>query len=228
MNVRLYVIGEGQPEETFTNQILKPHLASFSVRVSAHVVVTKRVPGYTYGGGLNSFTQAERDINLWLKQDLDDDARFTTMFDLYRLPNDFPCYAAAAAHDDPYRRVEALEDALKQDIPDSRFIPYIQLHEFEALLLSDPQKLDTQFDFRSDGIARLVEMVSEFTSPERINDGDSTAPSKRINDEIPEYKHRKASAGPMVAGKIGLPTLRSKCAHFGAWLGTLESLGGQL
>ena len=216
MNVRLYVIGEGQTEETFANQILKPHLASFSVRVSAHVVVTKRVPGYTYGGGLNSFTQAERNINLWLKQDLDDDARFTTMFDLYRLPNDFPGYAAAAAHDDPYRRVEALEDALKQDIPDSRFIPYIQLHEFEALLLSDPQKLDTQFDFRSDGIARLVEMVSEFTSPDRIN------------DEIPEYKHRKASAGPMVAGKIGLPTLRSKCAHFGAWLGTLESLGGQL
>ena len=113
MNVRLYVIGEGQTEETFANQILKPHLASFSVRVSAHVVVTKRVPGYTYGGGLNNFTQAERDINLWLKQDLDDDARFTTMFDLYRLPNDFPCYAAAAAHDDPYRRVEALEDALK-------------------------------------------------------------------------------------------------------------------
>ena len=216
MNVRLYVIGEGQTEETFANQNLKPHLASFSVRVSAHVVVTKRVPGYTYGGGLNSFTQAERNINLWLKQDLDDDARFTTMFDLYRLPNDFPGYAAAAAHDDPYRRVEALEDALKQDIPDSRFIPYIQFHEFEALLLSDPQKLDTQFDFRSDGIARLVEMVSEFTSPDRIN------------DEIPEYKHRKASAGPMVAGKIGLPTLRSKCAHFGAWLGTLESLGGQL
>ena len=227
MNVKLYIIVEGQTEETFVNQILKPHLAPFSVSVSAHVVVTKKVPGYTYGGGLNKYTQAESDINLWLRQDKDDDVRFTTMFDLYRLPNDFPGYSAAAKHNDPYRKVEALEDALKQAIPDSRFIPYIQLHEFEALLLSDPQEFDSQFDFRADGISRLVAMVSKFASPELINDGESTAPSKRIDDEIPEYKHVKASEGPIVAGKIGLPTLRSKCAHFGAWLGTLESLEEQ-
>ncbi|MDE0462968.1 MAG: DUF4276 family protein [Caldilineaceae bacterium] len=215
---------EGQTEETFVNRILKPHLAPFSVGVSAHVVVTKRVPGYTYGGGLSRYAQAESDINLLLKQDQGNDVRFTTMFDLYRLPNDFPGYAAAV-HSDPYRRVEALENALKQEIPDSRFTPYIQLHEFEALLLSDPQKFDSQFDYRADGISRLVELVSQFTSPELINDGDSTAPSKRIDDEIPEYKYVKASAGPLVAGKIGIPTLRSKCAHFAEWLAKLENLG---
>lgn len=34
----------------------------------------------------------------------------------------------------------------------------------------------------------------------------------------------KASAGPIVAEKIGLPTLRLKCEHFREWLGKLERL----
>ena len=48
---------------------------------------------------------------------------------------------------DPYRRVKILEDALRDDISDlrRRFIPYFQVHEFEALLLPDPQKLEAQF-----------------------------------------------------------------------------------
>ena len=117
-----------------------------------------------------------------------------------------------------------MEDALSGEISDSRFIPYIQLHEFEALLLSNPQKLDSQFFDRSAEIQRLVEMVSEFDSPELVNDGDDTAPSKRITDEIPEYEKTKASAGPIVAEKIGLSTLRSTCEHFGKWLGRLEAL----
>ena len=127
--------------------------------------------------------------------------------------------------DDPYQRVQALEDALADDIDDHRFIPYIQLHEFEALLLSDPQELDSQFDNRAAGITRLVTMVSRFPSPEHINDSRNTAPSKRIIREIPEYEGRKASAGPIVAGRIGLSTMRDKCAHFAEWLAKLENLG---
>ena len=162
------------------------------------------------------------------KQEQSDGVRFTTMFDLYQLPNDFPGYEDAALHADPYLRVEALEDALANDISDPRLIPYIQLHEFEALLLSDPGKLKSQFDGSADAIARLATMAARFPSPEHINDGSTTAPSKRIISALPEYDGRKASAGPIVAEKIGLPTLRSKCAHFAEWLGKLESLAKQL
>lgn len=225
MYVRLYIIVEGQTEETFVNQILKPHLAPFSVGVSARVVTTRKERGTKYRGGLSTYSKARRDITLWTKQDRNTDVRFTTMFDLYGLPTDFPGYNAAAVQNDPYQRVEALEDALGKDISDRRFIPYIQLHEFEALLLSNPQELDSQFDSRAAGITRLVTMVSQFSSPEHINDGSNTAPSKRIIREIPEYEGRKASAGPIVAGRIGLSTLRSNCAHFAEWLAKLENLG---
>lgn len=120
--------------------------------------------------------------------------------------------------------MRALEAALGHDISDWRFIPYIQLHEFEALILTDPRQLASQFDNCDEGIARLETMVSRFTSPEHVNDNTDTAPSKRIIREIPEYQGRKASAGPIVAAKIGLSTLRSQCAHFAQWLDKLESL----
>ncbi len=227
MYVRLNIIVEGQTEETFVNQTLKPHLSRFSIGVSARVVTTKKERGTKYRGGLNTYAKAWRDITLWTKQDRNPDVRFTTMFDLYGLPTDFPGYksAAADADPDPYKRVLAPEDAFRKDISDMRFIPYIQLHEFEALILSDPKQLDTQFENRADGIARLETMASRFPSPEHINDNANTAPSKRIISEIPEYQGSKVSAGPIVAEKIGLSTLRSKCAHFAEWLEKLESLG---
>jgi hypothetical protein len=224
MYVRLNIIVEGQTEETFVNQTLKLHLSQFSVGVSARVVATRKEQGIKYRGGLSTYSKARRDITLWTKQDRNTDVRFTTMFDLYGLPTDFPGYAAALQND-AHQRVEALESALARDISDPRFFPYIQLHEFEALLLSDPQKFETQFVNRADEISRLVEMVSGFSSPEHINDSSDTAPSKRIIHEIPEYQGRKASAGPIVAGRIGLSTMRDKCAHFAGWLAKLEKLG---
>ena len=75
-----------------------------------------------------------------MMEDQSTDARFTTMFDLYRLPNNFPSYETSSSIQNPYQRVRILEDALRTDLSDPRFIPYIQLHEFESLLLSDPEK----------------------------------------------------------------------------------------
>jgi len=114
---------------------------------------------------------------------------------------------------------------LSRDVGNRRFIPYIQLHEFEALLLAEPQKLDGEFFNRDEAIRKLVQMASEFDSPELIDDDKETAPSKRIIREITEYDGMKASAGPNVAAKIGLDTLRSKCPHFNEWLNKIERLG---
>ena len=57
-----------------------------------------------------------------------------------------------------------------------------------------------------------------------IDDGIETAPSKRIAAEIPAYASVKASAGPLVAERIGLQTMRAKCCHFGEWIRKLEVL----
>lgn len=222
MRVTLRIVVEGQTEETFVKQILIPHLSNFSVDASTRLLTTKELAHYTYDGGLSSYAQAKRDINLSLRADQDDRTRVTTMFDLYRLRNDFPGFCVAASHSDPYRRVQILEDALAEKIDDDRFIPYIQLHEFEALLLSDPRKFESWFDNCMDGITRLEEMVTTFESPEHVNDDEP--PSKRLGRELLNYKHFKTAAGPIVAERIGLPTMRSKCKHFASWLAKLEKL----
>lgn len=224
MAIRLNFIVEGQTEEAFVNTVLRNHLADFSVSSSARCVQTSRRRNLKHRGGITDYRRAKRDIEQWIRNDQNSDARFTTMFDLYALPADFPGYADASRHPDPYDRVKALEDALSTDIADRRFIPYLQLHEFEALLLSDPEQLGTQFPGRDDAIRRLASAASSFDSPELVNGGEQTAPSKRIVAEIPEYKGRKDSAGPIIAGQIGLPVLRSRCAHFAEWLSRLEVL----
>lgn len=224
MSARLHFIVEGQTEETFVNCVLTPQLATLSVWGKARCVMTSRKRGFKYRGGLDSYARAKKDIILWMKEDQNRDAFFTTMFDLYGLPTDFPGYDAARRINDPRKRVAAMEDAIRQDFQHPRFIPYIQLHEFEALLLADPQKLDWEYLEHSTAIQNLIEMASDFDSPELIDDGNETAPSKRIIKEIPEYNGMKASAGPLVAEKIGLSVLRAKCNHFGEWLGKLEGL----
>lgn len=149
---------------------------------------------------------------------------FTTMCDLYALPNDFPEFEEAQKISDPYERVEQLENALFQDINDSRFIPYIQLHEFEALILSEPIKLEERFPNYQSEVKKLVSLCQSFESPELINDGEQTAPSKRIIQAIPSYEGAKVSVAPLMAQKIGLENIRQKCPHFNQWIERLENL----
>ena len=226
MCLRLNFIVEGQTEERFVNTVLRSHFANQSIVAVAHCVTTRRdrrARHIKYRGGLTTYRHAYDDIRRWVREDGGGNARFTTMFDLYGLPTDFPDYADAARESDPYARVEILESALSEAIGDRRFVPYIQLHEFEALLFSDLEKLGTQFPERLPEIQRLVETTTVRGSPELVNDGSTTAPSKRITAAIPEYASRKASAGPIVAAKIGLPVLQSRCRHFREWI---ERLAG--
>lgn len=221
--IRLHVTAEGQTELSFVKNVLAPHLADFDVFADARCVLTGRDKRRSkeYRGGLLSYNKAKKDIQSWIKEDDHSDCRFSTMFDLYALPEDFPGYENAKKVSDRYGRVRALEEAMCQDIGDVRFIPYIQLHEFETLILSDPQKLDWEYLEHGESIGNLISMVGK-QNPELINDGRRTAPSKRILREIPEYD--KVTAGVSVVQRIGLELLRDRCRHFCDWLSKLEGL----
>ena len=221
--IRLHITAEGQTEKSFVDQILAPHLALFGVYADVRCVLTGRDKraGKKYRGGLISYQKAKADINTWMKEDQSQDCRFTTMFDLYALPDDFPSFQEKK-NDSPYLRVEALERAFAADLHDRRFHPYIQLYEFEALIFADPSQLDWEYLEHSSAIENLVAMVNE-QNPELINDGRETAPSKRILKEIPEYD--KVTSGVSVVAQIGLQRLRERCKHFGDWVTMLEQFG---
>ena len=223
--IRLHVTAEGQTEQAFVKLVLSNHLAHSKVIADARSVLTSKdnKASKEYRGGLISYQKAKADIQAWMKEDKQPECRFTTMFDLYALPDDFPGYAEAKLSSDPYEKVRILEESLGEDINDRRFIPYIQLHEFETLILTNPQQLDWEYLEHDEPIGRLIKMVKD-QNLELINDGPETAPSKRILKEIPEYD--KVTAGVSVINKIGLPLLRQKCSHFDKWLLMLEQLAG--
>jgi len=153
---------------------------------------------------------------------------FTTMIDLYAIPTDFPgLNDAQRLRNNLYQRVEQLEKAWAQDIADFRFLPFIQLHEFEAYLFTEPGEFGLFYPEAQRQIANLRAIAEAHGSPELIDDGPNTAPSKRIINELSDYEGAKAAIGPQVGEMIGLQAIRGKCPHFHRWLTSLEELGKQ-
>ena len=168
----------------------------------------------------------QKDIDRFLKQDSAPDALFTSMIDLYALHRGFPGSEAAAAHrGDPYSRVRMLEESWARETQDKRFIPHIQLHEYEAYLFSDIAVLCHFYGDQQREVIRLQESVGSFNSPEIIDDGRQSAPSKRIVHFIPRYEADKVTFGVQAATRIGLTKIRRRCPHFAGWLERLEVLG---
>ena len=81
------------------------------------------------------------------------------------------------------------------------------------------------YDESDAGIAALRSAVAVALSPELVNDGETTAPSKRIISQFPQYSGQKTTVGVELAHCVGIDTTRSLCAHFDRWLKVLESLG---
>lgn len=234
--IRLNITVEGDTEEFFVNKTLAPHLGDFGVIAVARRVATSKDKkrNIVYRGGFrqhHAYSAVKKDVISWLKEDKDSKCRFTTMFDLYALPKSFPGSKEAEKVQDKYQRVNVLEKAFKDnlaqhDIDVRRFIPYIQLHEFEALILSDPNSLSCQFDGCEDAIQNLIGIVAEKSgNPELVNDKYETCPSRRIIAQIPRYSDDKPFYGATVADKIGIQTMRGRCRHFNDWLTQLEKLG---
>ncbi|HBL28911.1 MAG TPA: hypothetical protein DD490_18915 [Acidobacteria bacterium] len=224
---RLYLFAEGPTELTFADKVLKPHLAGFGVYLHPPVLIAHaRKKGRAHRGGGRRYAPMRNDILRFLAQEKGADVFFTTMIDLYALAPDAPGLAAAEdIRHLPDQRVAALEQAFADDIQDRRFLPYIQLHEYEAYLFCDPACFAYFYDHHEKQIAALQAITDRYPTPELIDDGPHSAPSKRIAKELPDYEDAKAAVGAQVAELIGLDVIRSKCPHFAGWLTRLEGLG---
>ncbi|HET6879147.1 MAG TPA: DUF4276 family protein [Pirellulales bacterium] len=176
---RLYLTVEGQTEEEFAMTVLRPHLANFNVFLlpprftGPHGRRGGRIPR---GGLLHTFQHTLADIQRWLKGDKSADARFSMMVDLYHLPHDFPGYKEGMSKSNGWAQAASLEQSLAAAIGDGRFIPYLQVHEFEALVLSDPSRIATLYDVKAAEIEALCDECQRFESPEQIDHGQRSHP----------------------------------------------------
>jgi len=113
------------------------------------------------------------------------------------------------------------EQEFQKDIGQQNFIAHLVLHEFEALLFSNPEAFGEWFDVVE--VNEIKSIRSDCVTPEEINDGRETAPSKRLLKICKNYD--KALHGSQIAQKIGLDHIRSECPHFNTWLCRIEALG---
>ncbi|HSS76566.1 MAG TPA: DUF4276 family protein [Thermoanaerobaculia bacterium] len=224
---RLYLFAEGSTELTFADNLLKPYLANLGIYLQPPVLIAHaKKKGRVHRGGGRKYAPMKNDILRFLAQEKGRDVFFTTMIDLYAIHPEFPGLADAdKLRHMPGKRVEVLEQAFAKDIGDVRFVPYIQLHEYEAYLFSDPTWFRYFYDHSEKQIAALNAIANRHDTPELIDDGPHSAPSKRIIAELPDYEGAKAAVGPQVAELIGLKVIRNRCPHFAAWMSQLEKLG---
>jgi len=218
---RIHIICEGQIEETFVKELLKPHFEKSGIYVSPSLIGKP-----SHKGGNIKFDRLFTDIRNRLNGDTS--AYCTTFFDFYALPTDFPGKSAAAKKAAVKDKADCIKSGLKIELekklgdePLLRFIPYVQMYEFEALLFSDPMKF-AQSIYRESSNSNFQNIRDDFSSPEEINDSPITAPSKRIENLVHDYE--KPTHGLLAALEIGLPTIRRECHLFDEWVKKLEAL----
>jgi hypothetical protein len=217
---RVLISVEGQTEETFVREILTNHLWDINVHPIPVIVATKIVKqGNKFKGGLTSYAQVRNDVNRLIKDT--NAVAITTMYDLYKLPTDFPGYSSRPVGD-IYMKTTYLETEFQHEINHPRFKPYLQVHEFEALLFVKPEITASYFP-ENNKLRELQQIKNSVNSPEEINDGVTTAPSKRILRLFPNYE--KTLYGSLVALDVGLQNIRDECPHFNEWITWLEGLG---
>lgn len=217
MDKKILILVEGQTEAGFAKRVLDVHFRGIATVIPT-INTTKYVKsGPNFKGGVTHYDRVRKEI---LKLLQDSSATVVTMmFDYYGLPSDFPHFNEQTGN--CYQMVEFLERAIENEIQDVRFVPYLQLHEFESLLFSEPRAIDNIM------VGALLQSNLEivraaFASPEEINNNPATCPSRRILKEYPGYE--KVLHGQMISETIGVETILAQCIHFSKWIDRIKNI----
>jgi len=215
---RIIIIGEGQTEQSFCSAVLQPHFNKYSIYIQNPVI--KKT-----SGGIVHWPALKHQVQLHLRQDKT--AFVTTLIDYYGIHahHKYPKWEEAQTMRNMSSAMYAIENAMLNDVDEGlryRFIPYIQLHEFEALIFCDADVFDMYYEANEADLNQLKNICSTNPNPEDINNSPVTAPSKRLMQYIPGYN--KITDGTQLLMAIGLTTIRNKCPRFNHWIETLETI----
>jgi Domain of unknown function (DUF4276) len=216
---RLIIICEGQTEQEFCKDVLFHYLLDRNIFIETPLIKKS-------GGGIVGWFHLKNQIEIHLKQERE--TVVTTFIDYYGVKKKhlFPRWEESLIMHNPNGKIDFLENAMLVDIEQTlqfRFIPYIQLHEFEGLLFNDInvfKKLIEDAEFVDFDL--LKSTIESYPNPELINDGYTTAPSKRLAYLIKGYN--KIVHGSIIAKEIGLNNIRNKSLRFNNWITQLENI----
>lgn len=216
---KVIAVVEGSTEQNFVRDVLAPWPWD-----NSGVEIVASAAGKPGKKGGNTYGKVKRDIVKHLKN-----PHFTvvtTFFDFYGMSGKWPGRAAAGTKshaNKPITVENAIREDIERDVGDervARLMPYIQMHEFEALLFAETSALPEVMRSSSTKV-QLDEIRAEFNNPEEINDSSDTAPSKRIEGIFPYYQ--KPLHGVLAAKRITIETMMDQCPHFKKWVTALTA-----
>lgn len=219
--IEVIAIVEGKTEQIFIEKIVAPYLGLKNIGIRA-TQVSK--PGQK--GGDVRFARIQRDIEAHLKQRRD--TYVTTFIDYYGT-KEWPGLDLVPLQSDPGQIARIINEATKvrvislfpEEHAERRFIPFIAVHEFEALLFSDAGILAETLGIEYD---RVATVISQCGSPEAINNNPKSAPSKRLDAWSAHGQFLKTTTGITIAANIGIEKMRNECPLFNEWLTAFEDI----
>lgn len=218
---RVIAVVEGSTEQTFIRDVLAPWLWDAS-----RVELVASAAGKPGKKGGNNYAKVKRDIIKHLKNP--HFQKVTTFFDFYGMTPKWPGRIDARRKSHAHKPLtveKALHDDIKEEVGSDmigRLLPYIQMHEFEALLFADTSALPDVLRKPSTK-DELDEIRATYATPEEINDSALTAPSKRIVSIYPFYQ--KPFHGVLAAKLVTVDVMIGECPHFKEWVTALQSFG---
>lgn len=211
---RIVFIVEGDCEVYFVKNKIIPYLYNFWKSRNPLVMNPQKITTnrrLNRKGGIVSFEYLKNEIGRIRAQG---DPWITTFLDFFRLPADFPSFSTDSS------AIERIESSLFSEIAYERLIPYIQKHEFEALMFAGTDAFlninltDKQF--------KAISRISDgFPNVEDINGGQKTAPSKRL-EYIFDYK--KTLHSQLVLNDIEIETIMERSPRFKDWIESLVKI----
>lgn len=209
---RLYIIVEGQTEQEFVNEQIAPYLLRYGIYEVKPILIHTSKSGR---GGFVNYQHLKNDAKRLLSSQKSDFV--VSMFvDFFRCP-EVPQKERWSGKSNHLEQIIEMEKCICEDINDTRFIPYIQLHEFEALLYASN---DGFVAFLSEEQSKKTQQIIEsYSNPEDINTTPEGAPSKRLLAIKSDYD--KVIEGNLIALEIGFLKIMEKCPRFKAWIENL-------
>jgi hypothetical protein len=213
---RLIIVVEGDTEKEFIDKVLSPYLYAKGLQ-SVNCFKIKHTKG-----GLTKYQHLKTDL---INCAYESNVLVSTLIDFYALPKDFPKYEDASKIVNRVERLAFLENAIIEDLEKGKrkefpnLLPYIQLHEFEALVFSSLSGISSLFGNNEADFSEIEKIIDAHPNPEDINDSPETAPSKRLLKLIKGYN--KVIDGIMIIEETGIETVLKKCPRFNSWVETL-------
>lgn len=208
---RLIIVVEGQTEQEFVEQCLRPYLAE---KYQVYSVSGRLIGKPGHKGGNVKFSRLKTDVDILLKEK---DVIVSMLIDYFRLASDFPNFDQCQQLNVVDTKLDVLEQALAYSINDRRFVPYIQKHEFEALLFASDSGFIKYLKPKTCDQLRVI--TEAFNNPEDINN--DQPPSYRLIDvmkSIEGLAYDKPAYGNIFALEVGIEQILAKCPRFAQWV----------